>query len=160
MDEDAAPDRRFGLGTLLAVAYGIPLSARVLPSGLVEDDLYAALFHLAGREDHLELPLLGTVARAEVFRQHSWLTALKPPEWLDRKRGYVWEFAWLDVQEQRHGATHPLVPMPQGWRGAVKVWGMHVHGHDSSGQHIEMSFDEIPVWYQQHLLNLGYDATL
>ena len=121
------------LGNLLSVAHCLPEVCPSGPSGTYKTLCYLSQLPLQSIK---HMMMVWPVCRAVVLAQHPRLNDLTlPMEFIDGDRWpHIW--AWLDIQEQRLGATLPLLPavdsdwLRHGWIDiprAVTPEGLPVH---------------------------------
>lgn len=136
----------FGLGDLVSLVAGLPslgLRPLVLPfHGLAFAYRGSLPLYLCGPVRPVECDLVLQTCVEEVTRQHPWLAGL--PHHTLSVRDWARNWAWLDAMERRYGAEHVVHPLPEDWRGRVKI---------------SSQFDawELPEDVLHELVDLGYD---
>lgn len=154
--------RDFRLAELLAAVKQTPLlTAQLVPADCTHGahfhvSLTELVDHLCGEVSMVEMCLVASAIQKEIIRQHSWLRGISLPQ----PDSWAWLWAWLDTMELKHGATHPIDPLPTGWRGSIKLTTYATLALNlETGQPQEITWGELPESLQEHLLSLGYDGT-
>jgi hypothetical protein len=136
----------------------VPLSALLslhlrLPLTDGPDQVFELVMWMSrGTMTDLNFPPLLEECTTELRRQHPWLNDIVAPP----RHDSVWMWAWLDTQERRHGAQHPVTPFPEDYQppeppatiGFLCESG-HLHG---------VRFEDLPESLQQYLHSLGYQG--
>lgn len=159
MTEEA---REFRLAELLAAVKQAPLlTAELVPTDCTHGMHFHAsltdlLDHLCGEVSMVEMCLVASAVQKELIRQHPWLLGISLP----KPDSWAWLWAWLDAMELKHGATHPIEPLPANWRGSIKLASYATLALNmETGEPREVTWADLPEVLQDHLRSLGYDGT-
>lgn len=104
MSEESA--NAWPLDQLIALAWSVPIS---------DDSPYDLVEHMVGQRMHpAQFGTAMKLCREEVLRQFPWLARCEPPALVLDYPTNLALLCWVDMVEQRYGATHAVAPLPAG----------------------------------------------
>lgn len=154
-------EKEYSFGTIISLWQNFDLSLTWTEDGTVSR-VGPMIATLCGPLSAPESPLAMTAVRQAVVWQYPWLTRLNDlslPDWMRDKASHVWEWAWLDKQEQKFGSAYWMAPLPEDWRRLVKLTSFRARSFLPDGSSVIVGFWDLPSGYQSYLCELGYDAT-
>jgi hypothetical protein len=154
--------REFRLAELVGVVRQMPLlTAQMVVTECTHMTHFSAglgdlLNYLCGELSQLEMSLAFPAVQEELIRQHSWLLDV----WMPHPESWAHLWAWLDTMETKHGAVHEVDPLPEDWRGSIKLSSYTALAlNTETGEPRTVTWEDLPELLQLHLRNLGYDAS-
>lgn len=154
-------ERKYSFGTIISLWQNFDLSLTWTEDGTVSQ-VGSMISALCGPLVAVEVPLATTAVQQALCWRYPWLMKLGKlslPDWMRDKSSHVWEWAWLDKQEQKFGSAYWMSPLPENWRSSVKLTSFRAHAHLPDGTSTTVGFWDLPSGYQSYLCELGYDAT-
>lgn len=154
-------EKEYSFGTIISLWQDFDLSLVWTEAGTVSH-VGSMISALCGPITALEAPLATTAVQQAVLWRYPWLARLsnlRLPGWMMEKSSHVWEWAWLDKQEQKFGSSYWMPSLPEDWRHLVKLTNFRARSHLSDGSSVIVGFWDLPPNYQSYLCELGYDTT-
>lgn len=154
-------EREYSFGAIISLWQNFDLSLIWTEDGTVSQ-VGPMVSALCGSLVAPEVPLATAAVQQALCWRYPWLTRLSSlslPDWMRDKSSHVWEWAWLDKQEQEFGSCYEMAPLPKDWRRSVKLTSYRARAYLPNGTTMIVGFWDLPSGYQSYLCELGYDAT-